>query len=153
MTIFDDTPKPAPKGRLVRPAEDRHKTLNKRAAPGQGESYDYFREYRLANAEKLAKQKAEWARQNRELIRVYRRDWSRRRRAGMPDKFARGMTNSFAKLTDAKVIEMRARYAAGGISQRALAAEYGVAESRVWRIVNGTAWTHLLPKRVYDPDA
>ena len=41
-----------------------------------------------------------------------------------------------AKLTDAQVDEIRERYAAGGISQRALGAEYGVGGPTVSMIVN-----------------
>lgn len=41
-----------------------------------------------------------------------------------------------AKLTDAQVEEIRERYAAGGISQKALGAEYGVQGSAVSLIVN-----------------
>jgi len=42
-----------------------------------------------------------------------------------------------AKLTKADEAEMRARYAAGGMSQRALAAEYGVAQGTAWRVLSG----------------
>lgn len=48
-----------------------------------------------------------------------------------------GEKNSFAKLTDAQVAEIRARYAAGGVFQRELAAEYGVSGNHIHRLVNG----------------
>lgn len=54
-----------------------------------------------------------------------------------PDRLARGERNGAAKLTDRQVEELRARYAAGGVSHRALALEYGVSESGVGAIVNG----------------
>ena len=47
------------------------------------------------------------------------------------------------KLTDAQVLEVRARYAAGGVSQRALAREYGVTQPNIHAIVNRETWTHL----------
>lgn len=42
-----------------------------------------------------------------------------------------------AKLTDAQVAEIRQRYASENISQRRLAAEYGVGSTQIARIVNG----------------
>lgn len=42
-----------------------------------------------------------------------------------------------AKLTDAQALEIIARYAAGGISQDALALEYGVAQPSIGLIVRG----------------
>ena len=50
---------------------------------------------------------------------------------GMP-----GEKHPMCKLTDKQVIEIRERYAAGGISQCALADEYGVVQSRISLIVN-----------------
>ena len=45
-----------------------------------------------------------------------------------------------ASLTWEQVRQIRSRYEAGGISQRALAAEYGVAQSAIWRIVTYRSW-------------
>lgn len=56
---------------------------------------------------------------------------------------ASGGKHGMATLTDEQVIEMRRRYAAGGIQQRALADEYGVTSGAVANIVNGKSWTHL----------
>lgn len=42
-----------------------------------------------------------------------------------------------AKLTDAQVEEIRRRYTAGGVSQRALAAEYGVWHQHISELVRG----------------
>lgn len=50
---------------------------------------------------------------------------------------ATAATPGFAKITDLQVVELRATYAAGGISQRALAARYGVSQGLVGRIVLG----------------
>jgi len=48
--------------------------------------------------------------------------------------------SSMTKLTADKAAEIRARYAAGGISQKALAREYGVAQSNIWSILSGATW-------------
>ena len=45
------------------------------------------------------------------------------------------------KLSSEDVGEIRARYAAGGVLQRELGAEYGVTENQVWRIVNRYQWS------------
>lgn len=48
-------------------------------------------------------------------------------------------TNS--RLDETKVADIRARHAAGGISQQRLATEYGVSRPTVSRILAGNAWT------------
>ena len=48
-----------------------------------------------------------------------------------------------AKLSEVQVAEMRARYAAGGISQRRLAKEYGMGQNSIGRILRRTAWQHV----------
>lgn len=53
----------------------------------------------------------------------------------------RGDAHPRAKLTSSTVAVLRARYAAGGISQRALAAEYGVAQSTVRSAITGQCWS------------
>lgn len=45
-----------------------------------------------------------------------------------------------AKLTPTAVRAIRARYAASGVSQRRLAAEYGVGQDVISRIVSGRGW-------------
>ena len=47
---------------------------------------------------------------------------------------------SYAKLTHAQVNEIRAIYAAGGISQRALGERYGISRSMVGLITRGERW-------------
>ncbi len=54
-----------------------------------------------------------------------------------------GSKNHQAKLTEAQVLELRARYAEGGISQVRLAAEYGVSHALVSFIVTRRAWKHI----------
>lgn len=58
------------------------------------------------------------------------------------DRDARGR-NGRQVLTPAQVIEIRARYAAGGISQKALGDAYGVSRNQVARIVRRERWTRL----------
>jgi hypothetical protein len=57
-----------------------------------------------------------------------------------PERRARGERHGRAKLTGEQVKAIRGRYAAGGISQRALAREYGVVKSIVGRIVRDQLW-------------
>lgn len=45
-----------------------------------------------------------------------------------------------ARLTPEKVAEIRRRYAAGGISQAALAREYGIGSGQMCLIVNNKSW-------------
>lgn len=53
---------------------------------------------------------------------------------------ARGSRNGLAKLTEEAVVDIRARYARGGILQRELAEEHGVDPSLISRIVSGELW-------------
>ena len=52
----------------------------------------------------------------------------------------RGSAQAGAKLSDAKVASIRARYKSGGVSQRMLAREFGVTQRTIWRVVNGKNW-------------
>lgn len=52
----------------------------------------------------------------------------------------RGESNPMSKLTALQVDEIRARYAAGGITQRALAREYGVTQTAVWFVLRRRNW-------------
>lgn len=54
-----------------------------------------------------------------------------------------GEGNPFAKLTETRVVEMRQRYAAGGVSYRELGCEYGVCETTANKIVHGEKWRHV----------
>lgn len=57
-----------------------------------------------------------------------------------PRNFQRGEASSTAKLTREAVAEIRRRYAAGGVSQSALAGQYGVCQAQIWRILRGLRW-------------
>lgn len=59
-----------------------------------------------------------------------------------PRPKARGAGHSQARLTEAQVLEIRARVASGE-RQRALAAEYGMSTTMLSLIVNRKAWTHI----------
>ena len=54
-----------------------------------------------------------------------------------------GWTKPGAQLTPDQIIEIRTRYAAGGVKQRDLGAEYGVAQPQISRIVRGGRWADI----------
>lgn len=56
---------------------------------------------------------------------------------------AKGETNSSAKLTENQVREILKRYVGGRISQKKLAAEYGVSDSTISYIVRHKNWKHI----------
>ena len=73
-------------------------------------------------------------------------------RSNTDDRILRGRTrfvthhgeeSHLAKLTADTVRAIRTRYAAGGISQDALAAEYGLIQAHVSRIIRRVAWAHV----------
>lgn len=57
----------------------------------------------------------------------------------------KGQKNGRAKLTDGQVAEIRRRYVPGCLknSGAALAREFGVGTSTVWRVVHGKHWRHV----------
>lgn len=55
----------------------------------------------------------------------------------------RGSDSVNAKLTDGAVVEIRQRYAAGGVRQVDLASEYGVSQHAISRVVRRASWAHL----------
>lgn len=55
----------------------------------------------------------------------------------------RGTSHGRAILTEAKVIDIRARYAAGGISQRELSALFGVSREAISVIIRRVKWKHV----------
>lgn len=62
---------------------------------------------------------------------------------GRPDYWAKGSDAPTAKLREADVLAIRARYAEGDVRQDTLAAEYGVAKKTISFIVNRKAWAHI----------
>lgn len=59
-------------------------------------------------------------------------------------ELSQGERNPKAKLTAVQVREIRRRYAIGNISQTALAAQYGIQQVAVSRIVRRASWSHLV---------
>lgn len=57
------------------------------------------------------------------------------------DRYMRGSRHGMAKLSASDVLQIRERYAAGGVSQSALASEFGVSQRNVSLIVRGEAWS------------
>lgn len=55
----------------------------------------------------------------------------------------RGSRQSQAKLTEGQVLDLRARYAAGGVTQKQLAAEFQVSHALVSFIVTRKVWRHI----------
>lgn len=62
----------------------------------------------------------------------------RRKNLGAP-----GSRHGAAKFTEAQVHSLRQRYAAGGVTQEQLAAESGVKQSTISRILSRELWTHI----------
>lgn len=62
-----------------------------------------------------------------------------------PKRRATGSRNPRTKLTPAAVLDIRARYAAGGISQRELGEEYGVPQTAISAVVLGKTHTTIKP--------
>lgn len=60
-----------------------------------------------------------------------------------PERIIRGEQHGNAKITDDQVLEIRKRYAAGGITQANLAREYGLTHGTLSVIISGRGWSHL----------
>lgn len=68
--------------------------------------------------------------------------------ANMQDKVAKGRqaygeAHGRAHLTERSVREIRRRFAAGGVTQRQLAVEFGTPRTTVWNIIHRKTWKHL----------
>lgn len=63
--------------------------------------------------------------------------------ARSPEKVRRGEAAPRAILTEGQVRDIRRRLAAGGITQRALSAEYGVSPATIGIIASGRVWKHV----------
>ena len=55
----------------------------------------------------------------------------------------RGERNGGSKLTKEQVLSIRSEYHAGNVTQRRLAAKYGISNQQVSRIICGKKWAHL----------
>lgn len=54
-----------------------------------------------------------------------------------------GERHGMAKLTNETILEIRRRWAQGGLQKRELGREYGVNEGTIARIVSGKSWRHI----------
>lgn len=54
-----------------------------------------------------------------------------------------GSQNHQAKLTEKQVLQLRAQYAAGGVTHKQLAADYGISAALVSFILTRKAWKHI----------
>lgn len=72
-------------------------------------------------------------------------DRDRKKRRTTPARFLNqnGEANIQAKLTAADVVAIRVRYAQGGVSQTALAREFGVSPTSIGRVVRKDLWSHV----------
>jgi len=61
-----------------------------------------------------------------------------------PEAVRRGEANSFAKLSEPQVREIRALHETGNFSQKQIASKFGVNDGLVCRIVNRKIWKHIL---------
>ena len=55
----------------------------------------------------------------------------------------KGVDHGMSKLTEEQVLEIRRRYAAGGVKQQELGDEFGVAQALISFIVRRKLWAHL----------
>lgn len=60
-----------------------------------------------------------------------------------PETCPRGESSGKARLTNAKVLEMRRRFANEGVTKTQLSRELGVALSTVHDVITGRTWSHL----------
>lgn len=68
-----------------------------------------------------------------------------------PERFVRGERNHAARLTEPQVVEIRRRYAAGGVTQRQLATAYGVGQQTISQTLLERSWKHLLASPSSEP--
>lgn len=62
----------------------------------------------------------------------------------MKGRTAAGSRSGMSKLSESIVLQMRAKYWAGGITRNGLAGQYGVHKSTVDRILGGRGWRHVV---------
>jgi hypothetical protein len=61
-----------------------------------------------------------------------------------PERLRRGSMAARSRLSEEQVRSIRERHAAGGVSMRGLAREYGVSHPAVAAILHGRSWRHTL---------
>jgi len=68
------------------------------------------------------------------------RDMASKGRASYKGTSNAGGKNGRSRLTEEQVAKIRSRYVEGGVTQRALAAEYGVSQGAIWMALAGRNW-------------
>jgi len=87
-----------------------------------------------------------WARGDKHFSRTHPELLARGDRNGSrvhPERLKRGSAHPIAKLNETKVREIRDRYDRGGITQYALAKEYGVTQRIIHLVVVRELWKHV----------
>lgn len=60
-----------------------------------------------------------------------------------PERIRRGEAVGRGKLTAEKVLEIRARFAAGGITKETLSKEFGVSDTHIGFVISRKLWQHI----------
>lgn len=110
---------------------------NQQDAIAKGRSVPLEQHWAHLHPERLPRGDEHWTRKFPERGLASARTLHERRR------IVRGSEAGMAKLTEAQVLEIRTRYAAGGIYQFDLAKEYGVSLITLNRIIRRVTWTHI----------
>lgn len=98
--------------------------------------------WRKANPERVAEYREKY--RKTEAYRRYQREWRRRRALEQPGPGqARGELVGSAKLSEERVREMRAQYAAGGTSIAKVATKFSVSFSAAHKVINRLTWRHV----------
>lgn len=71
--------------------------------------------------------------------RVGNKGWGQR----CPELVPKGETHPQARLTEADVLDIRNRFAQGGITKASLAVEFGVGRMQIARIISRERWGHV----------
>jgi hypothetical protein len=122
--------------RNARAHENRKKNPARLAARQRG-----IAEWRRQNPMAVKSYRAAWVMRNEELHKKIQRDSAKR--GYKPKGLARGERSPFAKLNAEKVLQIRQRYAEGGVSMSALGRGYGVAFSSIRKIIRREMWAHV----------
>jgi hypothetical protein len=108
---------------------------------------DMRRKDRHSHGERHARiQREHCARGDRHGLRLHPECAARGARSGPrthPERFPRGERQWLAKLTENEVRQIRAKYAAGGVSQGELGHQFGVTQTVVGDILRGQSWRHV----------
>lgn len=60
-----------------------------------------------------------------------------------PERLPRGSDVAISRLTEVQVLEIRRRYAAGGVSQTALAEQFSVTQTAISLVIRRRTWRHV----------